>query len=495
MKTFLFISSVLLCAALARAQSTPVTANADGTLQGPTNFFTANGPAIATAAGVPSGAAPTALIGLSPAAGSAPTFMRSDAAPAIDQSISPTMTGNWQFNGAFGVNGLGTGSRVDTTVPTYFKRTSVTDTGVTLGADLEYIASFNSGNVGVGLLVDLINTSTTSNSMSGGHLPALIGRAQDNPSGQMAMVGVEGKIVRTGTVDAGSGVWAIADYNGSTFLNRSIRAYDGFCEVYSDPYNIHGTPVAQGATTVYHASLPTGGDPTQMYSLYTDAPGAGVTGWQLFNAGPVIVSDSAGDGKNLLLYHDGSDGQLAVNGGGALRLYTPGNYVVLQSGNGLVPAANGNSLGINGYAWNVAATSITDQGNLSVGGTLSAGAFSASGNSNVGGALNVSGALSTTLTTLTYASTVSLDPTRGNVFKTTTDPMIGGATMNATTAGTAGQTITIIIANDADSGETIAFGSNFKSTGTLAGTMSKTAVVSFVSDGTNFYETGRAAGE
>lgn len=40
---------------------------------------------------------PTATIGLSAVNGSATTAMRSDAAPALNQAISPTMTGNWTF--------------------------------------------------------------------------------------------------------------------------------------------------------------------------------------------------------------------------------------------------------------------------------------------------------------------------------------------------------------------------------------------------------------
>src|SRR5487761_1363106 len=52
------------------------------------------------------GANPTASVGLTAVNGSASTFMRSDAAPALSQSISPTMTGNWTFipTSGIGVN-------------------------------------------------------------------------------------------------------------------------------------------------------------------------------------------------------------------------------------------------------------------------------------------------------------------------------------------------------------------------------------------------------
>lgn len=51
----------------------------------------------ATPATVPSGANPTASAGLSAVNGSAGTFMRSDGAPAIDQSIVPTWSGQHKF--------------------------------------------------------------------------------------------------------------------------------------------------------------------------------------------------------------------------------------------------------------------------------------------------------------------------------------------------------------------------------------------------------------
>jgi hypothetical protein len=58
-----------------------------------------NGAPVSTAAS----AGPTATVGLSPVNGSASTFMRSDAAPALSQSISPVMTGNWTFAPSTGI--------------------------------------------------------------------------------------------------------------------------------------------------------------------------------------------------------------------------------------------------------------------------------------------------------------------------------------------------------------------------------------------------------
>lgn len=54
----------------------------------------------------PVGADPTASLGLTAVNGSASTFMRSDGAPALDQTIAPTWTGGHKFQ-----NGLGSGNQ------------------------------------------------------------------------------------------------------------------------------------------------------------------------------------------------------------------------------------------------------------------------------------------------------------------------------------------------------------------------------------------------
>lgn len=55
---------------------------------------------------------PTAEVGLSAVNGAATTFMRSDAAPALDQSISPTWTGDHTFQGGFLVEDSGGADRI-----------------------------------------------------------------------------------------------------------------------------------------------------------------------------------------------------------------------------------------------------------------------------------------------------------------------------------------------------------------------------------------------
>jgi hypothetical protein len=71
---------------------------------GPTGGIGAFGPTGPTGAtGAPALANPTALVALAAINGTASTAMRSDAAPALNQTISPTLTGNWVWNPSAGV--------------------------------------------------------------------------------------------------------------------------------------------------------------------------------------------------------------------------------------------------------------------------------------------------------------------------------------------------------------------------------------------------------
>lgn len=92
-----------------------------------------------------------------------------------------------------------------------------------------------------------------------------------------------------------------------------------------------------------------------------------------------------------------------------------------------------------------------------------------------------------------YAATISLQVQTSNIHKITTVHATGNATIND--SGAVGyMTVTFVIVNDATTGKVITFGTHFKPNGTLTGTASKTAVVTFVGDGTNFWEVSRTTG-
>jgi hypothetical protein len=93
--------------------------------------------------------------------------------------------------------------------------------------------------------------------------------------------------------------------------------------------------------------------------------------------------------------------------------------------------------------------------------------------------------------TMSYARTVSLETTAGDVHKTTTSNAVGNATINAATAGLPGQHMWVIVVNDQISGKTVSFGTNFKSAGPLMGSPGKSATLQFISDGSAWYEVAR----
>ncbi len=97
--------------------------------------------------------------------------------------------------------------------------------------------------------------------------------------------------------------------------------------------------------------------------------------------------------------------------------------------------------------------------------------------------------VSTTVSALTAGSTVTLNCALGDVFTLTPAQ---AETINATNIS-AGQRVNLVVTTSGTTSYTLTFGTNFKSTGTLATgtTTGKVFVVSFVSDGTNLNEVSR----
>lgn len=99
-----------------------------------------------------------------------------------------------------------------------------------------------------------------------------------------------------------------------------------------------------------------------------------------------------------------------------------------------------------------------------------------------------------TKTALTAGATVTVDSTLGDFFTLT--PAQDEA-INATTVGAQGQMLFIKVLTSGTTSYTLTFGTNFKSTGTLATgtTTAKTFMIQFLSDGTNYVEVGRTAAQ
>lgn len=105
--------------------------------------------------------------------------------------------------------------------------------------------------------------------------------------------------------------------------------------------------------------------------------------------------------------------------------------------------------------------------------------------------LAVSGATvlgTTVVNTPHVVAALAIDVTAGVVF---TKSVSTDSTFTASAAGTAGQSIELIISVDGTQ-RVITFGSNLNSSGTLTIPASKIGTITFRSDGTAFRETGRA---
>ena len=128
------------------------------------------------------------------------------------------------------------------------------------------------------------------------------------------------------------------------------------------------------------------------------------------------------------------------------------------------------------------------------GNTAITGTLSASGTVTASAGLSVSGrnVAYATKTALTAGATVTVDSTLGNFFTLTPGE---DETINATTVGVQGQVLLIKITTSGTTSRTLTFGTNFKTTGTLAtGTTSaKVFQIAFLSDGTTYSELFRTA--
>jgi hypothetical protein len=86
---------------------------------------------------------------------------------------------------------------------------------------------------------------------------------------------------------------------------------------------------------------------------------------------------------------------------------------------------------------------------------------------------------------------LTLDVTKGTVHKVQVN---GGGTINAGAAGNAAQEMTVLIVNTNPATSVITLGNFFKAAGTVSLPTGQSALVRFVSDGSNWYELYRTVG-
>ena len=103
------------------------------------------------------------------------------------------------------------------------------------------------------------------------------------------------------------------------------------------------------------------------------------------------------------------------------------------------------------------------------------------------------GAWSGSMDTVTYAGTISIDVTKGNLKSITTVHATGNSTVNASGVGKADQEMKLLFIGNSTGGEVITFGTNFRSSGTLTVLANKGHTLIFVSDGTAWWECCRTS--
>jgi hypothetical protein len=94
--------------------------------------------------------------------------------------------------------------------------------------------------------------------------------------------------------------------------------------------------------------------------------------------------------------------------------------------------------------------------------------------------------------TTSYATETVFDSSKSAFKKIRT--VSANANFNMTNGGKAGQELYMQIDNDTTANRTITFGGKFKVSGTLTGSTNATAMLQFISNGTNFMEVSRVTG-
>lgn len=153
--------------------------------------------------GGPTGANPTASVGLSATNGSAATFMRSDAAPALDQSIAPTWTGRHTFNVSPIIGTLTSGILVGSNNLIYASSTNQdTIVGILAGgsnattsatAQANTFVGYQSGSVGTGANDSFLGYESGQNSSGSNntYIGNQSGSQFSNSGGSNTAVGVQ----------------------------------------------------------------------------------------------------------------------------------------------------------------------------------------------------------------------------------------------------------------------------------------------------------------
>jgi hypothetical protein len=203
---------------------------------------------------------PTALVGLTAVAGGSPNYMPADAAPALSQTISPTMTGNWTFTPGSGFGLVVNGTANVQTVKLVASSTSGQSQGLlilagTTSADVP-LQVRNAGNTQNFFVIFGDGSATLSNANGNLAFSATGTLALSAPSSGIALT-INGAassqcLSLTGATATGASIKYVDGNTGNrTYTVGAGVSVTGAWEIYDNSANAQRFQVAStGAVTV-----------------------------------------------------------------------------------------------------------------------------------------------------------------------------------------------------------------------------------------------------
>jgi hypothetical protein len=212
----------------------------------------------------------------------------------------------------------------------------------------------------------------------------------------------------------------------------------------------------------------------------------GSTANQASANGPFIISDSTTPAKKMWMGYDSTADLFFINAG---HVGVANKNLILQNQSGNVgigtttaPSEKLTLGSADKFGW--------DNGS----GTVDANLYRSSANTlKTDSAFNVSKAFWSKFSSLTFSTTPIFDASTGNAFKLT---LTGNITSSSIPNAQTGELITLILCQDGTGSHTMTWPSNLKLAGnsfTLSTSANKCDSLTAVFDGTNWYETSRAA--
>lgn len=232
---------------------------------------------------------PTAAVGLTANNGSATTGMRSDASPALSQSISPTMTGAWTFN-----TSTGSQLNITTTTATWAEGWNLVD-GQVSGHSYGDISGYCNGSAaGTWSLFDLTTNASRIcvNAAGDVTIPA--------PSSGNALAVTAAASALGMTIQQGTGTASGLQVNGASGTGGGINISDGGSgtrtwSLFSGNAAVGQFSIFDNNATATRFVIDTSGNTTVAVDAVVGSPSGGFKGAGTLNAQGLYVNGIAVD--------------------------------------------------------------------------------------------------------------------------------------------------------------------------------------------------------